>query len=168
MSNLLKAACIGLRHPHAGGLVGTFRQLEGVEVVAFCEDTDTAALERLCAAHPGVRGHTGLDELLAREAFDVACVALPANGGPGAGVRLARAGKHFLMEKQFARTAAEMRPLVEAVREQRVKVLAHYPWRRHPALIALKQMLDAGELGRPLAARAQLVTTQVRPGLRDP
>src|SRR5436309_1115947 len=40
MAEMLKAACIGLRHPHALGLVGTFQQLDGVEVVAYCEDPD--------------------------------------------------------------------------------------------------------------------------------
>ena len=48
----LKTTLIGLRHPHMGkfgpepsGYIATFRQLQGVAVVAYCEDTDTSLLE---------------------------------------------------------------------------------------------------------------------------
>ncbi len=118
MSDLLKAACIGLRHGHALGLIGTFQQLEGVQVVAYCEDTEAAARGRLRESQPAARYYSDVDELLAREEFDLACVALPASEVPGVGIRLAQAGKHFFVEKQFARTVAELRPLVQAVRER--------------------------------------------------
>jgi predicted dehydrogenase len=72
------------------------------------------------------------------------------------------------MDKQFARTVADLRSMVEAVRQHRVKVLANYPWSWHPAVREMKRRLDEGSLGRPLALHAQLITTQVRPGLRDP
>ena len=129
----LKAACVGLRHGHASGLTGTFKLLEGVEVVAFCEDTDMEKLEALRENNPDARLYTSVEELIEKEEFEVACVALPANEVPGVGVKLANAGKHFLMEKQFARNTEEMRPLVDAVQANSVKVLAHYPWRAHPA-----------------------------------
>ncbi|MDA1142839.1 MAG: Gfo/Idh/MocA family oxidoreductase [Planctomycetota bacterium] len=168
MADKLKAACIGLRHGHAKGLIGTFNQLEGVEVVAYCEDTAFDALDALKETYPGAKYFREVDELLDQEDFDVACVALPAVEVPPVGTKLAKAGKHFLMEKQFARTAKEMQPMVEAIRDNGVKVLAHYPWRRHPAVMAMKSYLAGGAFGRPLALHAQLVTSQVRPGLRNP
>ena len=164
----LKAACVGLRHGHASGLTGTFKLLEGVEVVAFCEDTDMEKLDALRENNPDVRLYTSVEELIEKEEFEVACVALPANEVPGVGIKLANAGKHFLMEKQFARNTEEMRPLVDAVQANSVKVLAHYPWRAHPAVKSIKDHLEEGTLGRPLAIHAQLVTSQVRPGFRGP
>src|SRR5438034_6144932 len=107
MASVLKAACVGLRHGHARGLIGTFKQLEGVQVTAYCEDTDVAALEALRAAEPAAHFYTSVEELIAREEFDVASVVLPANELPAVGVQMARAGKHFLIEKQFARTVAD-------------------------------------------------------------
>ncbi|MBI2194762.1 MAG: Gfo/Idh/MocA family oxidoreductase [Planctomycetes bacterium] len=168
MPKRLKAAHIGLQHGHAKGLMGTFKQLCDLDLVAFCEENDPRALEALRVSEPQACLYSSLDDLLAKEEFDVACVTLPCNELPQAGVRLARAGRHFLMNKQFARTAEDLRPLVQAVSENRVKVLAYYPWRRHPAVMALKGLLDSGKLGRPLAALAQLVTTQVGPGMRNP
>ena len=82
IANPLRAAFIGLRHPHALGLVGTFQQLDGVEVVAYCEDTEGAALERMRERQPGARCYSSVEALLAGEAFDLACVALPAREVP--------------------------------------------------------------------------------------
>ena len=50
-----------------------------------------------------------------KEEFALGCVVLPANEIPAVGIKLAEAGKHFFVEKQFARTAADLARLVEAV-----------------------------------------------------
>ena len=103
-----------------------------------------------------------------KEDFALACVVLPANEIPAVGIKLAEAGKHFFVEKQFARTAADLARLVEAVARHGVKVLAGYPWRFHPAMQDLKQFIDQGVFGAPLSLESRLVTTQVRPGSREP
>jgi predicted dehydrogenase len=72
------------------------------------------------------------------------------------------------MEKQFARTSVELARLVQAVRHNRVTVLAGYPWRFHPVAQDLARLRDEGVFGRALSIESRLVTTQVRPGLRDP
>ena len=105
---------------------------------------------------------------LPEEEFDLGCVVLPANEIPAVGIKLAEAGKHFFVEKQFARTAADLARLVQAVERNQVKVLAGYPWRFHPAMQDLKQLIDQGVFGAPLSLESRLVTTQVRPGSREP
>src|SRR5438874_1600270 len=144
----LRTAIIGLRHGHVGrldpkspspGYIHTFKQLDGVQVVAYCEETDTKLLDFAREFDPAARVYRSVDELLAREEFDLASVTLPANEVPAVGIKLAEAGKHFFMEKQFARTAADLAGLVRAVRRSGVKVLAGYPWRFHPAMQDLKR-----------------------------
>ena len=68
----MKAAIIGLRHPHAGsigpgrpGYIHSFRQLEDVDVVAYCEDTDPSLLDEATEFDPDATTYTNLDELLA-------------------------------------------------------------------------------------------------------
>ncbi len=173
----LRVAMIGLRHPHVGsldparpapGYIHTFKQIPNVEIVAYCEDSDSSLLDLARAFDPGARVYTSVDDLLAKEDFALACVVLPANEIPGVGIKLAEAGKHFFVEKQFARTAADLAPLVEAVERNQVKALAGYPWRFHPAMRDLKQLIDQGVFGPPLSLESRLVTTQVRPGSREP
>ena len=173
----LRVAMVGLRHPHVGsldparpapGYVHTFKQIPEAQIVAYCEDSDSTLLDQARAFDPAARVYASADELLAKEDFALACVVLPANEIPAVGIKLAEAGKHFFVEKQFARTAADLAPLVAAVARHGVKALAGYPWRFHPAMLDLKQFIDQGVLGAPLSLESRLVTTQVRPGSREP
>jgi len=173
----IRVAMVGLRHPHVGsldparsssGYIHTFKQIPNVEVVAYCEDSDPKLLDLARAFDPVARVYASVDELLAKEDFDLGCVVLPANEIPPVGIKLAEAGKHYFVEKQFARTAADLARLVQAVEQNLVKVLAGYPWRFHPAMQDLKQFIDQGVFGAPLSLESRLVTTQVRPGSREP
>jgi predicted dehydrogenase len=171
----MKTAMVGLRHGHMGkigpdhsGYIGTFRQLEDVEIVAYCEDTEPALLEPVCQLDPGARTYTSVDELIREEDFELAVVVLPAAEVPAAGIKLAEAGKHMYLEKQFARRSGELAELVRAVRRNGVVAMPGYPHRFNPVCRELKQLIDDDLLGRPLDIEVRLVTTQVRPGLRDP
>jgi predicted dehydrogenase len=174
---VLRGAFVGLRHPHVGrldpknsspGYIHSFKQIAGVAIVAYCEDADPRVLELAQAFDPTAHVYHDVDDLIAREEFDFAVVVLPANEVPAKASRLARAGKHIFMEKQFARTPADLAELARVVRENRVVCQAGYPWRFHPAMAELGRLIRGGYLGKPLSIEARLITTQVRPGLRDP
>jgi UDP-N-acetylglucosamine 3-dehydrogenase len=173
----VKAVIVGLRHGHVGrldpqspsqGYIHSFKQIPGVEIVAYCEDTDPRLLEHAQAFDPQANCYHDLETMIAEEDFDFAVVVLPATEVTAAGIKLAEAGKHFFMEKQFARTADEMAELVHSVQRNQVICQAGYPWRFHPAMQDLQRWIEEGKLGRTLSIDAQFVTTQVRPGLRDP
>ena len=98
----LKLALVGLRHGHVGsfdeagrGYITTFRQMDEVEIVAYCDDTGAPLLDEARKQHSGAGLYDSLEDLIAREDFDVACVALPARDVPAAGVKLAEAGKQI-------------------------------------------------------------------------
>ncbi len=170
----LKTAMIGLRHGHMGkfgasnGYIATFEHLEGVEVVAYCEDTDTALLEPVSEYHPKATTYTSVDDLINEEDFDLAVVVLPSREIPIAGLKLAEAGKHLYLEKQFARRSEDLVELTRAVRRNNVKAMPGYPHRFNPGSHELKRLIDGGVFGRPLDIEVRLVTGQVRPGIRDP
>lgn len=173
----IRVAMVGLRHPHVGrvdparpssGYIQTFKQIPGAQIVAYCEDSDAALLDQAKAFDPAANVYASVDDLLENEEFELGCVVLPANEIPAVGIKLAEASKHFFVEKQFARTPADLARLVQAVQRNQVKVLAGYPWRFHPAMQDLKQLIDQGVFGAPLSLESRLVTTQVRPGSREP
>ena len=177
LENPVRVAMVGLRHPHVGsldparpspGYIHTFKQIPDVQIVAYCEDSDARLRDLARAFDPAATLYASADELIEKEDFDLACVVLPANEIPDVGIKLAAAGKHFFVEKQFARTAADLARLVQAVDHHQVKVLAGYPWRFHPAMQDLKQFINQGVFGAPLSLESRLVTTQVRPGSREP
>lgn len=173
----LRAAIVGLRN-HAGtlepdknhGLIKSFRAQPGVTVVAYCEwaTEQAAAVAALRQADPQVHFYSTVAELLAQENFALAVILLPPSEAIVAAQQLASAGKHLFIEKNGARRAAELRPLCLLAAEKRLVIQVGYPWPYHPVARQIKELLDAGVLGRLLAIEARLVTTQVRPGLRDP
>lgn len=62
-------------------------------------------------------------------------------------VAAARAGKAILCEKPLARTVAEARQMVDAVKRARVVNMICHNYRRIPAVALAKQMIENGELG---------------------
>ncbi len=173
----LRVAMVGLRHGHMGtlnpaapgGLLGTFSQIPGVMTVALCE-ADATVLAREAGHLPDARCYASVDTLLEGVDFDFAVVGLPAVEVPPVATALLRRGKHCFLEKSVARTADEFRPVVAAAAETGAHVLVDFPWRHHPAVAALCQMIDDGVLGRPTVIAAQMVTSQVgpQPGQRSP
>ena len=115
-NDLLKAAIVGMRHGHVGkpgegnGYLETLRHLDGIEIVAYCEDTDLSLLDQAKHFHPNAGFYDNVNDLIDKQDFDIAWVVLPAVEVPNVGIKLANAGKHFYMEKQFARTSAEHGP----------------------------------------------------------
>ena len=173
----LRVAVVGLRI-HAGGLepegnhglIKSFHAQEDVEVVAYSEwDADEEeALASLARHDPEARIFDNLCELFEWDGFDAAVVMLPPDEATRAAMRLAEAGKHMFIEKQAARTAPELEPVCQLVKERGLVVQIGYPWPRHPVAEEIRRCLDAGVLGKLLAMEARLVTVQVGPGLREP
>ena len=67
----------------------TFRQIEGAEVVAYCEDTDTDRLKDVSVYAPDARAFVNVDDLIDKADFDFAFLVLPANEILGVGIKLA-------------------------------------------------------------------------------
>lgn len=177
MTDPLRAAIVGLRN-HAGtlepdsghGLIKSFRTQPDVTVVAYCEwDAEQAeAMEALRRADPQAHFYGAVRDLLAQETFDLAVILLPPGEAISAALELVAAGKHLYIEKNGARRVSELGVLRDLAAEKGVVIQIGYPWTHHPVARQIRGLLDEGILGRLLDMEARLVTTQVRPGLRDP
>jgi len=66
-----------------------------------------------------------------------------------------KAGKHVLVEKPAARTAAELDPVMAAAEQYCVKVHVGFNHRYHRALRKAKEMVDSGVLGELMFIRAR-------------
>jgi predicted dehydrogenase len=99
------------------------------------------------ARHPDARTTTSLDDLLADESLDAVVIATPVPSHYELAKRVLAAGKHAFVEKPPAMHAAEMDELVElAAAKDRVLMPGHLLL-YHPAVVKLKELIDAGELG---------------------
>jgi len=95
--------------------------------------------------------------LVDRKDIDLVDIASPNDTHAEIAVAAARAGKMVMCEKPLGRNAAETEKMVSAVEAARVPSSVWYNYRRIPAIMLLKHLVDEGRLGRIFHYRAQFL-----------
>ena len=96
-------------------------------------------------------------ELVARPDIDLVDIASPNDTHAEIAIAAARAGKMVLCEKPLGRTADEAVEMVKAVESAGVPNMVWYNYRRVPAMMLLKQLLDENRFGRIFHYRSQFL-----------
>ena len=95
--------------------------------------------------------------LVERKDIDLVDIASPNDTHAEIAVAAARTGKMVSCEKPLGRNAVEAEQMVEAVETARVPNTVWYNYRRVPAVVMLKELIDQGRLGRIFHYRAQFL-----------
>jgi predicted dehydrogenase len=142
---VLRVAIAGLGYWGAN-IARNLDALPGCEL-AWCCDADGERRERMRASFPRSRFAADLEEVLADESVAAVAVATPVpTHAPLAELTLA-SGRHCFVEKPLACDVPSAERLVAlAAERQRVLMVGHL-LAYHPALVELKRLCDAGELG---------------------
>jgi len=96
-------------------------------------------------------------KLVERKDIDLIDIASPNDTHAEIAIAAAKAGKIVMCEKPLGRTAAEAGAMVDAVESAKVPNMVWYNYRRVPAVMLLKQLLDEGRLGRIFHYRAKFL-----------
>jgi predicted dehydrogenase len=149
MENTLDIAIIGC------GLIGRKRavNLAGGRLVMAC-DLDRSRAESLAALAPGCRATTDLAEALLSSAQAV-IVATANHALAPLALEAVKAGKHVLIEKPGALTAAELAPLIAEAAARKACVRVGYNHRFHPAFQKARELFEGGALGPLMFIRAR-------------
>ncbi len=150
--------------------VGTWGELHarvyahtpGARLAAVC-DADSIRARQVGEACGAERIYTDYRELLADANVQAVSVVLPDFLHREAAVAAAEAGKHVLVEKPLATSEEECRAMMDAAQTAGVTLFVDFHNRWSPLFHALKQALDAGELGAP-----QLITYRLSDTLYVP
>lgn len=95
--------------------------------------------------------------LVERSDIDLIDVASPNDTHAEIAIAAAKAGKMLLCEKPLGRTAVEAKAMVDAVASSHSPNMVWYNYRRVPALVLLKELLDEGRFGRIFHYRSQFL-----------
>ena len=95
--------------------------------------------------------------LLDRKDIDLIDIASPNDTHAKIAVAAAQAGKMVMCEKPLGRDAAEASAMTEAVESAKVANMVWYNYRRVPALVLLKNLIDEGRFGRIFHYRAKFL-----------
>lgn len=138
------------------GLIGgkRARALGTGGMLVASADKDIGRAENL-ARGTSARAFADWRELLRMPGVDVVVVATLHDSLAEIARAAAEAGKHVLLEKPAARTAAELLPVMEAVERHGVKVHVGFNHRYHRALRKAREIVDSGALGELMFIRAR-------------
>ena len=96
-------------------------------------------------------------KLIERKDIDLIDIASPNNTHAEIALAAAHAGKMVLCEKPLALNGKEAEKMVEAVEKAGVPNMVWYNYRRVPAVVLAKQLIDDGKLGRIFHYRAKFL-----------
>jgi UDP-N-acetylglucosamine 3-dehydrogenase len=86
-------------------------------------------------------------EMLAREDIDAVDICVPEDFHTDVAVATANAGKNFIIEKPLAKTLAEAKTIVEAVKGNNVRMMVAHVCKFDPRYAQLKDAIRRGDLG---------------------
>ena len=141
----LKAAVIGVgsmgrRHARV------YAELPETELVAVVDALETNSV--LVASQHGGKAYTDYQEMLVVEQPDLVTVAVPTVFHLDVARTALTAGCHVLVEKPITASVDEAKVLIAAAATAKRKLMVGHIVRFDPTVQALKQHIDAGELGR--------------------
>ncbi len=163
----MKAALLGLSHPHAGILLTTLENLPEITSISLWDaDPAVAAKPVLPSSPKSAPATTDLDAVLAQPDLDFAIVCLRTDQSAAICQRVITAGKHLLSEKPVGLTSHEINRLQAAGDRAGLIASVLYPRRAHPCAVAARRIAQTGALGPLLTLESRFLTTQVK--FRDP
>jgi predicted dehydrogenase len=112
-----------------------------------CESSEGARARAATLAPRARLGH-GFEEALAAADVDAVVLATPAKDHAEQARALLAAGKHVLVEKPLALTAADAEAVVATAEAKARVLMVGHLMLFHPAVERLKAMIEGGELGR--------------------
>jgi predicted dehydrogenase len=163
----VKAALLGLAHPHSLAHLRTLQAIPEVDSILLW-DSDLAMLgmvPREITAKVEA-SYTDLDRVLERDDVFFAIAAVRNDLGPDLFVRTLEAGKHLLAEKPLGKCAADAERVIAAAERAGCTLGVCYTNRANPAVVQARRVVAGGLLGDLISVEMRMITTQVR--FRDP
>ena len=117
---------------------------------------DPVGVNRIAAAFGVSKAYTEEHDLLADPEVQAVYIASPAACHRDQIVRAAEAGKHVLCEKPLCLNLKQAKEAVAACRKHKVMLQEGYMMKFHGAHAKIKEMIDAGRIGKVVSMRAQL------------
>ena len=148
---------MGRTHSNAFGKVNQFFDLEYEPALTAVCARNIAAAEAFAENWGFASFETDWRRLVARGDIDLIDIASPNDTHAEIAIAAAAAGKMVMCEKPLGRNAAESEKMVAAVEAASVPNMVWYNYRRVPAVMLAKQLVDEGRLGRIFHYRAKFL-----------
>ena len=156
---VIGAGMAGRAHAHGYRSAGTVFSpgLPPVRLVSVADINEELAADT-ARRYGFERSDTSWQAIVKADDIDVVSVVVANHLHREVVTELAAAGKHVLCEKPLAPTSADAQAMIDAVDAAGVVARVGFTFRRTPGIAAARQVIESGELGRPLYINAQYWT----------
>ncbi len=142
----LRIAVIGCGH-WGPNHVRVFEELDRSQVVA-CADLNSTRLDRLRARFPHIRTVRNSSEVFQDDSIDAVVIATPTATHATLARQALHAGKHVLVEKPLCINGEDAVELAALARSRGRVLMVGHVFLFNAGILKLKELIDAGELGR--------------------
>jgi predicted dehydrogenase len=146
MSKQIKVGVVGCGY-WGPNLVRNFRSLPACQLNTMC-DISAERLKHLKALYPEVRGEMIYDTMLTDGSVDAVAVATSVKMHFPMAKAALQAGKHTLIEKPMAASAAQCEELIEIAKQNGLVLMVGHTFLYSPAVKKIKEIVDRGDLGQ--------------------
>lgn len=153
---LIGAGLFGERHAQA------YSRHHAVDFAAVC-DLDATRAATIAERYGAGRATANLASVLNDPAIAAVSIATPDHAHRDVAVACARAGKHILIEKPLAINVADAEAIVIAAEQAGITLMVDFHNRVNPPMVAARDALARGDLGRASYVYARLSNTVAVP-----
>jgi predicted dehydrogenase len=139
---------MGRAHTNAWTQVGRFFQPDVVPVLKVACGSDAARTAEFARRWGWEEAASDWRAVLARDDIDIVDISLPTHLHHDAALAALAAGKHVFCEKPMATSLAEAQSMAGAAARAGVVHYLNHNYRRVPAVMLAKRLIDDGRLGR--------------------
>ena len=149
----VRIALISLAHGHGYSYAAAVQAAPNAELVVIADDD--AERGQAAAARFGVPWEADYRETVKRDDINAVIICSENARHKEMTIAAAEAGKHVLCEKPLATTAEDAQAMIDACARAGVQLQTAFPVRFHAAVVAMKQAVESGQIGQPLAIAAR-------------
>lgn len=143
--------------------VRIYNGMRGVELVGVVDINEKTAIE--VATEYNIEAFSDCDNLLKKD-LDAISIAVPTSLHKDIALKAANCGVHMLIEKPIAESLESADAIINAARHENLKLMIGHIERFNPAILKLKELISAGELGELLSISCRRVGPYA-PRIRD-
>ncbi len=144
---IIGAKFMGKAHSNAWLSAPRFFDMPAKPVLKVACGQDRASLQQFADNWGWEEIDTDWQRVIARPDIDIVDIAVPQYLHKEIAVAAAKAGKHLFCEKPLAMNVAEAQAMWDAARTAKVVNYLNHNYRRVPAVILAKQLIDEGKIG---------------------
>ncbi|MEI6605390.1 MAG: Gfo/Idh/MocA family oxidoreductase [Verrucomicrobiota bacterium] len=145
MQRVLTVGVAGLGY-WGPNLARNFNQLAGCHLGALC-DLDPERLEKMQLLYPDTSCYVSFNQMLEKANLDAVVVATPVHQHFPLGKAALLAGKHVLIEKPLASSAAECEELIALAERRDLTLMVGHVFVYSAAVRMIRRIIDSGDLG---------------------